>query len=120
MVGKVEAMSMGLGIIATGWSGPTSYINHGVNGWLIKVDELEEIEEGAFRGHRWAKPNVAHLRKLMRNAYAKPEYTRNIIGRNARLDMRNKYCIECVGKRLQNKLRSIAATRRSSRKSDSE
>jgi len=116
----VEAMSMGLGIIATGWSGPTSFIEHGVNGWLIRVDELEEIEEGAFRGHRWAKPNVPHLRKLMRNAYAKPEHTRNIIGRNARLHMRNHYCIECIGKRLKNKLTSIAASRRSLIKTDSQ
>merc|ERR1712130_960014 len=71
----VEAMSMGLGIIATGWSGPTEYIEHGRNGWLIDVEEMEEIESGAFRGHLWAKPSVEHLRKLMRRSYERRDET---------------------------------------------
>lgn len=102
----VEAMSMGLGIIATGWSGPTEYIENGRNGWLIKVEEMEGIESGAFRGHQWAKPSVEHLRKLMRKTYQDPQETARV-GKRAQIDMRKKYCIECIGKRLENKLRSM-------------
>ena len=105
----VEAMSMGLAVIATGWSGPTQYIEHERNGYLIDVDGMEEIEDGAFRGHKWAKPKVDHLKKLMRNAVDNKEYLKDVIGKNAQIDMRKKYCIECVGKILGKKLKQFTA-----------
>eukprot|EP01084_Bolivina_argentea_P269639 458311_1 len=111
----VEAMSIGLPIIATNWSGPTEYIKHGYNGYLIKVDMLEEIKEGSFKGHKWAKPNIDHLKKLMRDVFNAKDYVKNIIGKNAQITMRKKYCIDCIGKILVNKFKSLAAKIESSK-----
>lgn len=70
----VEAMAMGLPIIATNWSGPTEFMTE-ENGYPVALDYgddgtgdgLVEIDEGAFKGHRWAAPSVESLRGAMRS-----------------------------------------------------
>ncbi len=62
---NIEAMSMGLPVIATNFSGNTEFMKES-NSILIKVEQMEEIEEGAFRGHKWALPSKQHLRESMR------------------------------------------------------
>ncbi|GMI34149.1 hypothetical protein TeGR_g9163 [Tetraparma gracilis] len=57
----MEAMACGVPVVATNWSGPTEFVTE-QNGWLIEVEEMVEIEEGAFRGHMWAQPSLASLR----------------------------------------------------------
>lgn len=64
----VEAMSMGLPIIATNWSGPTEFLNE-TNGYPLSIDGLVEIESGAYRGLKWAQPSLTHLRQRMRQVY---------------------------------------------------
>lgn len=61
-------MSMALPVIATNFSGNTHFMNKN-NSFLIEIDGLEEITEGAFRGHKWASPSVASLRAHMRFVY---------------------------------------------------
>ena len=58
-------MSMGLPVIATNFSGNTYFMTQH-NSILLKIDGLEEITEGAFKGHKWANPSVAHLQEMMR------------------------------------------------------
>ena len=104
----VEAMSMGRAIIVTNWSGPTEYVRHNENGFLIDIEEnLDVIEVGAFRGHFWARPKVSHLKELMRYNYENSKVVKETIGKQARFDMETKYCIECVGKILERKLKQI-------------
>ena len=45
----VEAMSMGLPVIATNWSGTTEFMNTS-NAFPIELDGFDEIPTGAFRG----------------------------------------------------------------------
>ena len=104
----VEAMSMGLPIITTNWSGPTQYIKDEYNGYLINVEGFDTIKSGAFRGHKWARPNVTHMKELMRFVYENKEYVKEFIGKNAQNDMREKYCIECIGKQLKRKILEIS------------
>lgn len=58
-------MSTGLPVIATNFSGNTHFMTKD-NSLLLKIEGMEEIKEGAFRGHFWATPSVTHLRQLMR------------------------------------------------------
>ena len=59
-----EAMSMGLPVIATNWSGSTEFLWENVS-LPLQIDGLESVENG-LKGHQWAKPSEAHLRELMR------------------------------------------------------
>lgn len=36
------------------------------NSYPLRIDGMDEIPTGAFRGHLWARPSVQHLRELMR------------------------------------------------------
>lgn len=63
-----EAMSCGLPVITTGFGGQTDFVNNS-NGWLIDY-ELEEVTTDVmYEGIKWAKPDLKHLRKLMRYAF---------------------------------------------------
>lgn len=69
----VEAMSMGLPVISTNWSGITAYLDESV-GYPLAVDRLVPVEGGDeiawwFKGLKWAEPSVEHLRELMRRVY---------------------------------------------------
>eukprot|EP01062_Namystynia_karyoxenos_P047980 TRINITY_DN36404_c0_g1_i1.p1 TRINITY_DN36404_c0_g1~~TRINITY_DN36404_c0_g1_i1.p1 ORF type:complete len:490 (+),score=161.18 TRINITY_DN36404_c0_g1_i1:66-1535(+) len=63
----VEAMSMGLPVIATNWSGVTAYMHPG-NALLVPASEAP-VPDGPFAGHLWAEPDVVELRRQMRWAY---------------------------------------------------
>ena len=68
----VEAMSMGLPVIATNWSGPTAFLDESV-GYPLEYS-LEAVPADLnLPGHHWAEPSVEHLRKLMRRVYERRE-----------------------------------------------
>uniref|UniRef100_A0A7S1NGS4 Glycosyl transferase family 1 domain-containing protein n=1 Tax=Eutreptiella gymnastica TaxID=73025 RepID=A0A7S1NGS4_9EUGL len=85
----VEAMAMELPLIATNWSGPTAYMTEH-NSYPLRIDHLETIKDGPWRGHRWAQPSVAHLRELLRRVYSDPEAAKET-GRAARRDIVAQY-----------------------------
>lgn len=91
-----EAMSMSLPVVATLWSGPSEYMSES-NSFPLRHDALVEIADGAFRGHRWAEPSRDHLRSLMRQVVDDPAAAR-ARGRQARRDMVDKYCPDCVAR----------------------
>jgi glycosyltransferase involved in cell wall biosynthesis len=69
----VEAMSMGLPVIATNWSGVTAYLDESV-GYPLPIEDVVPVQaqsdsEYWFRGLKWAQPSVKELRKLMRHVY---------------------------------------------------
>ena len=95
----VEAMSMGLPIIATNWSGITAYLDESV-GYPLAVDSISPVQvmsdsEWWFRGLSWAQPSVSHLRQLMRRVYENREEAREK-GRAARQRMVDKYSPEPI------------------------
>ena len=69
----MEAMAMGLPVIATGWSGQTEFMN-AANSYVLDY-EVVDVPEPAWRetptyqGHKWAEPSPTHLRQLMRRAF---------------------------------------------------
>jgi len=85
----VEAMSMGLPIIATFWSGPTEYMTE-ENSYPLKITGLVPVGEGPFASHMWAEPDQQRLIELMQHVHKHPEEAKQK-GVNARQDMVSKY-----------------------------
>ena len=100
-----EAMSMGLPCIATNWSGNTEFMTKD-NSLLIDIDGLVEIEEGAFRGHLWAQPSVAHLRQRMRFVHAHHSEAK-LLGLRARDDMVASYSPATLADSVYERLRTL-------------
>lgn len=94
---------MGLPVIATNFSGPTAFLNE-ENGYPLRHDGLDEIQDGAFRGHRWARPSVAHLRQLMLRVYEHPEEARRK-GQLAREHMVRHYAPGRIADLVQQEVR---------------
>ena len=105
----VEAMSMGLPVIATRWSGPSHFMTDN-NSFPLEHDRLDTITTGPFIGHRWARPSTAHLRALMRWVYV-DEAERRRRGGQARRDMEELYCPQCVARSVLQELSRFASVR---------
>lgn len=71
----LEAMATGLPLIATGWSGPSEYLDPADSYPL----PYELVDAGGTESNnvryfgRWAEPDHEHLRHLMRRLYENPE-----------------------------------------------
>ena len=88
----MEALACQCPVIATGWSGQTEFLNNR-NSYLIDyrmVPVPDDVDIELFAGHRWAEPDVDHLRGLMRHVFSHREKAR---GRAAqgRVDMTLRY-----------------------------
>lgn len=83
----VEAMASGTPIIATNWSGPTAYLTE-LNGYPLKTrDDLVLVgDDGPFKDHRWAEPDLDHFVQLIEQAIDDP-HDRARKGERARQDM---------------------------------
>jgi len=63
----LEAMALGLPVIATRWSAHLEFLND-QNSFLIDIDGLSDVDGGQakvdplYAGHRWAEPSVASHR----------------------------------------------------------
>jgi glycosyltransferase involved in cell wall biosynthesis len=94
----VEAMAMGLPIISTFWSGPEEFMNPN-NSYPLQIEGMDEITEGPFRTHKWARPDLEHLKALMRHVFLNQEEARGK-GSLARKNMQEKYCPRCLAFQL--------------------
>lgn len=95
----VEAMSMGLPVIATNWSGPTAFLDEEV-GYPLAIDGLESVEDkGAFEGHMWAAPSVQHLKQLMSHVFQSRKEAQKK-GRAARASMIKRFAPPVVAQQI--------------------
>ena len=106
----VEAMSVGLPVIATNWSGPTQFMTE-ENSFPLKIDGLETIKDGPFAGHKWASPSTTHLMQLMRHVYTHPDDASKK-GQRARQTMEREYCLECVARVVLQELSALNIRKR--------
>jgi len=103
----VEAMAMGLPIIATNWSGTTEFMNDR-NSYPLPIDGLTPVKSGAFKGHLWAEPSHAHLKRLMRHVVTHPDEAKQK-GARARRDMVEQYSPDAVANVVLQRLAHIEA-----------
>ncbi|MBZ4654816.1 MAG: glycosyl transferase family 2 [Peptococcaceae bacterium] len=77
-----EALACGVPVLVTNWSAYLDFLNE-ENAYLINVDALEPVPfcgiptDEIYQGHRWARPNIEHLRYLMRYVYENYAEARN-------------------------------------------
>ena len=103
----VEAMAMGLPVIATNWSGPTAYLDES-NGFPLPILGLEAVGPGPWEGHLWASPSEPALRALMRRAVERPDEAA-ARGKKARLDMVRRFAPDVVAAGVVEQLRRVEA-----------
>ena len=94
-------------VLATNWSGNTAFMNK-QNSLPIKVEKLIQRENGE-KGHLWAEPSVADLRKKMRWCYENPEEAKKI-GEAGRKTMVDQYNPQAVGSIVMKHLNRISDT----------
>jgi glycosyltransferase involved in cell wall biosynthesis len=94
----VEAMSLGLPVIATNWSGPTAFMTER-NSYLLAIEEelVSLPSDSHWNAHKWAQPRVDHLRQLMRRVHESPEEAKSR-GKQAAEDMRRRFAPETVAR----------------------
>lgn len=105
----MEAMAMGLPTIGTGWGGNLAFMTAD-NSFLIP-SELTPVSEAAWReqplyqGQQWAEPDVAALRRLMREVFDDRDGARRI-GAQARRDIEQRFSPAHVAARMRAELDS--------------
>ena len=111
----VEAMSLGLPVIATNWSGPTAFMTR-QNAYPLAVEnELVALpEDSHFKTHRWAQPSEDHLRSLLKHVHAFPEEARRK-GKQAAADVRRRFAPETVAHDVLRHVKRLARERREER-----
>ena len=109
----MEAMAFGLPTIGTRWSGNLEFMND-ENSFLIDIDGLEPCEQrwssmSLYRGHRWAMPSIASLRRQMRNVFEDcAEAERR--GQRARQDIIERYDAPIVARRFADELQRLTSS----------
>ncbi len=108
----LEAMSTGLPIIATDWSGPSEYLNphdsYPLNYRLVEIDGIE-LHGGRYYG-QWAEPDYEHLRYLMRYLYEHRQEAREK-GRLASERIHKEWTWSRVARQLRDDLDELAGIR---------
>ena len=96
----MESMAAGVPVVATQWSGMTAFVTE-ENGFLVAVDKLVEVEEGAFKGHMWADVCVKRLSSIMREVFEDAEGVVEKKGTRARKDVEEKWRMEIVAEQFK-------------------
>lgn len=68
----IESMACKKPVITTNYGGQTDFVNES-NGWLIDGEMHEVKHELMYEGISWCKPNIANLRKAMRECLTNKE-----------------------------------------------
>lgn len=112
---QMAAMSCGLPVLATRWSGNLDFMTDD-NSMLIDVEDLVEIDSGRselpqFWGQRWAEPSAAHLASLLHLVAADAQGARQV-GARARSDMVQGWDWKQVAALAGERLAGLRAARR--------
>ncbi len=102
-----EAMSFGLPVIATGYSGNLEFMND-LNSFLVRY-ELIKIQEdvGPYKkGNFWAQPDLEHAKFLLRYVYENYQEAKKK-GTLAKVYILNNFSPRKIGERILTRLESI-------------
>jgi glycosyltransferase involved in cell wall biosynthesis len=70
----LEALACGLPVVATDWGSLNDFLSE-QNSFPLSINGLVDAqpeENELFAGHRWAEPNIDHLRDQMRQIFGSP------------------------------------------------
>lgn len=103
---QMEMMAMGKPVISVNWGGPTEFMNES-NSFLLEPekelepvhDELQKARPELYLGHNWAKVTKQTVKKTMREAFENHK-KREEIALKAKLDIKNRFSLECISKQF--------------------
>ncbi|MDA8268763.1 MAG: glycosyltransferase [Actinomycetota bacterium] len=105
----LEAMSCGLTVIGTRWSGNLEFMDDS-NSLLVDVERLVPVDErmdvSFYRGHRWAEPSVEHLAELLHRTATDSSLVDGV-GRKARSDVEARWQWHQVSRTADERLRAL-------------
>ena len=108
---SLEAMMMGLPVIATNWGAHadilTGDIAYPIDYELVPATNLG-LDEWQYHGQRWANPAEQHLRELMRRVRQNPTEAR-ARGVKARLHVQRHFSTDAVTNLVVARLQAIEA-----------
>mmetsp|Transcript_17933 Transcript_17933/g.26542 ORF Transcript_17933/g.26542 Transcript_17933/m.26542 type:complete len:456 (+) Transcript_17933:158-1525(+) len=104
----MEAMAMGLPVIATNWSGPTEFVKDD-HGYLLPINGLVDANLDSFPNHMWADPNAQELEYLFRHIKENPKEAKNK-GQRSREYVVKEWSNLAVAKQVSHHLRRLAKT----------
>ena len=101
-----EAMSTGLVVLATNYSGQTAFMDS-ENSRLLRYSLVSRENDD----HEWAEVDVQHLKAEMRRV-CQPEHREEMqrLGQRARKTMVDRFSIIELAKQIQNRLKAIQQT----------
>ncbi|HET7320957.1 MAG TPA: glycosyltransferase family 4 protein, partial [Longimicrobiaceae bacterium] len=99
----MEAMAFGLPTIGTDWSGNLGFM-HEDNSYLVEIEGLEPCERTwpempLYRGHQWAVPSIASVRRRMREVFENREEAA-ARGQRARQELLSNFGLTAAGETL--------------------
>ncbi|EKX50488.1 hypothetical protein GUITHDRAFT_135154 [Guillardia theta CCMP2712] len=101
-----EAAHRGHGhVVATNWSGNTEFMKD-YNSFLIPIEGLEPVREGAFTGHLWARPSVKGLMDILKKIFENPNEAKRI-AKVGMEEVRKFYNPDAVANVVMHRLRAI-------------
>ncbi|WOE69445.1 glycosyltransferase family 4 protein [Hydrogenimonas thermophila] len=106
--GMIEAMNLGLPIIATGYSGNLEFCNEN-NSWLVDYDEVFLSEDDyifVIPGQKWAEPKIDSAAKAMREVFENQEL-RIQKAQNAKAYIQENFSIDAIAQRYKNRVNEI-------------
>ncbi|HYB95039.1 MAG TPA: PqqD family peptide modification chaperone [Vicinamibacterales bacterium] len=113
----LEAMAMGVPVIATNW-GDTRELLNGRDAYMLDFDLVRVgrrvAELDGSTDHRWASPSEAHLRHLMRRVHQHPEVARRRAN-HARANLESHFSPQAVVQRILTRFDEIDKTARAGR-----
>jgi len=101
----MEAMALGKPAATIDWSGCTAFMNREnsllirTTGKLVDVDPRLARERPAYAGHKWAEVRIEEVRRVLRMAFERRDLLATI-GRRGMEDIRERYSLEAVAKRI--------------------
>jgi len=114
----MEAMLHGLPVIGTNFGGQLDFMTVN-NSFLInhKVSALKQSAQDEYKlnvkanlsGHRWAEPDVLHLKDLM-STVVKDSQLSSLRGKRAREDILKYYTPEHIARSMQTRVQHISST----------
>ena len=106
--GMIEAMNLGIPIIATAYSGNMEFCNSD-NSWLVDYDEVYLNENDYIfvkPGQKWAEPKIDSAVKAMQEAYKNPEL-REQKAQNALKFIKENFSIDAISQRYKSRIDDI-------------
>jgi len=115
----LEAMACGLPVISTFWSAPTAFMTE-ANSYPLQVKRLINAVAKCpyYAGFKWADPDTAHLKYLLRHIFENQEEAKKK-GERAAKDVAEKWTVmQCVT-RIKNRLSEIELERKKGKQNTS-